>query len=212
MSKPSDPLELLQGEARERVERILNSAQRVERNPDAEMTRVPDETPQKAVARRLLSIAAFEKVLAAEKADLRKLALEHFLEAGDVATVRLADGTLLGKVRADKGTEAAWKVTDAGALRAWVEANAPGGIVEQVTTVVDPELVAELLGSVDADDLPGPPTTVNPATGEVVPIPPGIAYVPAGPPKMVTTPDKGAPDALRRHLGDQGRALLGITS
>lgn len=168
---------------------------------------VPDETPQKAVARRLLSIAALEKVLAAEKADLRKLALEHFPEAGDVATVRLADGTLLGKVRADKGTEAGWKVTDAGALRAWVEANVPGGIVEQVTTVVDPEFVAELIGSMSAAE-----EGVNPATGEVIPAPPGIAYVQAGPPKMVTTPDKGAPDALRRALGDQGRALLGITS
>lgn len=159
-------------------------------------------SPREVAARRLLALRALEAVLAVEVKKARAEADALFVRAGQREPAELPDGTPLGNVRADKGTSGGWRVTDAGALRAWVETNVPGGIVEQVTTVVDPDLIESLVGGIYTwpDEGEGNTATVNPATGEVIDVPPGVSYVKAGPPKLVVTGDKGAADAVRQWL------------
>ena len=50
-----------------------------------------------------------------------RLRVRLFVRAGQREPAELPDGTPLGNVRADKGTAAAWKVTDAGKFRAAAE-------------------------------------------------------------------------------------------
>lgn len=165
---------------------------------------MPDETPREKVARRLLGLAALEKLLAQEKAALRSEAGAVFSKAGQREPIDFPDGTRLGDVRVDK-VKGGWRVTDAGALRAWVEENRPDLIVEQVTTVVHPEWVAWMLEEVRLRGEAGEFITSD---GVVLPVPPGVSLV-ADSTKLVVTPDKGAPEAMRRTLGTTG-TLLGL--
>ena len=157
---------------------------------------VEELTPRERAARRLLGIAALEKLLKEEKAALRADAAAVFTKAGQREVAELPDGTPLGNVRVDKAP-GGWKVTDAGKLRAWVEKHHPERIVEEKTTVVDPAWIVDVLAG----------GLVDPDSGEVLE-PDGVENVPAGT-KLVVTADKGAAVAVKRWLGPTA-AQLGI--
>ena len=157
-----------------------------------------DLTPREQAAQRLLGLKALEKLLEVEIAAARAEALKVYTRAGQKDPIDLPDGARLGDVRVDK-VKGGWKVTDPGALRAWVAKNRPDLIIEQVTTVVDPAWVTELLR--EAGEI------LDTETGEVFPVP-GVSLVPDGI-KLVATPDKGAPTAVRTMLGPVA-AQLGL--
>lgn len=160
-----------------------------------------DLTPRERAARRLLGIAALEKLLAAEKAALRAEDGQAFTKAGQREVAELPDGTPLGNVRLD-AAKPAWKVTDPDAWLDYVEEAAVQHILVRAVTEVSPAYTAAVL----ADLVPGSATFVDERTGELLEAPPGITWV-AGSPRLVVTCAKGAPEAVRALLGAQGSAL-----
>lgn len=161
------------------------------------------ETPRERHARRLLGIAALEKLLAAEKAALRAEAqgAGGFTKAGQREPVELPDGTPLGNVRVD-AVKSAWKVSDPVALERWVREHAPEHIVTVTSEQVAASYIATLL-----EQAKGDAWLIASDTGEMYP--PQAAGIMATEPstKLVVTPDKGAPAAVRRLLGSAGSAL-----
>lgn len=166
-----------------------------------------DLTPREIAARRLLGLRALKTLIEAEETKARREAAAVFSRAGQREVAELPDGTSLGNVRADKGTAATWKVTDAGRFLAWIEVECPWAVAEKVVTTreVDPEYVKDAMS--DALRIGG---FVHPATGELMENPPpGVAFVPAGKPQIKVTGSPSAPEAVRALLGAQG-AVLGL--
>lgn len=155
-----------------------------------------DLTPREQAARRLLGVAALEKLLAAEKKALREEAALAFLKPGQREVAELPDGTPLGNVRLDKPTSG-WKVTDTAAFERWVEDRHPEHMVSVSSVQVASSYTAAVLAN---------PETVDPHTGEILTAPPGVTYV-TGEPRLVVTCEKGAPEAVRAFLGAQASAL-----
>lgn len=106
------------------------------------------------------------------------------------------DGRELGQARTD-AVKGGWKVADAAAWATYVSKVYDDGMVEQVTTVVDPELTKRALAGLASGDW----VTLDLATGEEVDgPPPGLEYVPAGH-KLVVTPAKDAAVQVAHLLG-----------
>ena len=105
-----------------------------------------------------------------------------------------ADATAAGRVSMAKGRTAA-RVTDRGALTAWLKAhNIDGAII--VTETINPALVAALCASKGE--------MIDPATGEVCQVP-GIEVTTADPYLTVTTTPEGKEWALGVLLLGRGR-------
>lgn len=161
-----------------------------------------DLTPREVAARRLLGIAALEKLLAAEKTALRAEALAAFTKPGQREVAELPDGTPLGNVRLDAG-HGSWRVSDASAwLRYVVDTGREDQVVERTVTDVSSAYTESIVKELVA----GQETFVNELTGEMTEAPPGIVYTP-GSPRLVVTGHKDAPEAVRALLGAQGVAL-----
>lgn len=159
-----------------------------------------DETPRERAARRLLAIAALEKLITAEKAALRREEGAAFTRPGQREVAELPDGTPLGNVRLDRPTEG-FQVTDSAALLEWAAENYPEHIRTVSTEVLSEAFTKALLAELKSEG-----QFVNRKTGEILPCPPGVAYV-VGTPKLVVTTDKAAPAAVRRALGQMGSVL-----
>jgi hypothetical protein len=161
---------------------------------------IADLTPRELAARRLLGIAALEKLLAAEKKALREEAALAFTKPGQREVAELPDGTPLGNVRLDKPA-AGWRVTDSRAFEQWVRVMHP----EHMTTVTVEQVANSYLTAVLDTVEAGEFESVD-GDGVVIDCPPGVSYVTAEP-RLVVTTDKGAPEAVRAFLGAQAGVL-----
>ena len=154
----------------------------------------PGPTREQA-AQRLVVIAALEQLVKRLKAEHREQAADVYDRAHMKDPVLLA-GRELGQARTD-AVKGGWKVADAAAWATYVSKVYDDGMVEQVTTVVDPELTKRALAGLAAGDW----ITLDPATGEELEgPPPGLEYVPASH-KLVVTPAKDAAAQVAQMLG-----------
>lgn len=146
-------------------------------------------------AQRLVVIAALEQLVKRLKAEHREQAADVYDKPHMKDPVTL-DGRELGQARTD-AVKGGWKVADAAAWATYVSKVYDDGMVEQVTTVVDPELTKRALAGLASGDW----VTLDLATGEEVDgPPPGLEYVPAGH-KLVVTPAKDAAVQVAHLLG-----------
>lgn len=164
---------------------------------------VRDETPRERAARRLLGIAALEKLLKAEKDALRAEEGAAFTKAGQREVAELDDGTPLGNVRLDP-VAGGWKLESGGLWLNYCRAMRPDQVEETVSYSVYPAYTAATKAQLEA----GEGEWFAETTGEQIDVPPGWVKVPAGT-RLVVTADKGAPAAIRRQLGRLG-SLLGL--
>lgn len=163
----------------------------------------PALSPREQSARRLVAIAALEKLLGKLKAQEKSDGA--WTRAGQKETVTLPDGQLLGNTRTD-AVKGGWKVKDAGKWLAYVSKTDPDRIAEVTSKTVDPTWQARVLAAQDKGTA-GPWLDLE--TGEETDTPPaatGLEYVPAGY-KIVTTPDKDAAAAVAEFLGPLTRRL-----
>ena len=162
---------------------------------------VPAGLTRDQAAQRLVVIAALEQLVRKLKAEHR----EHAAGVYDRAHMKdpvLLDGRELGQARTD-AVKGGWKVADAAAWATYVSKVYDDGMVEQVTTVVDPELTKRALAGLASGDW----VTLDLATGEEVDgPPPGLEYVPAGH-KLVVTPAKDAAAQVAQMLGPVAQQL-----
>lgn len=152
-----------------------------------------DLTPREKVARPLLVIAALEKLSDSEKVKFRAEAKEAFTLPGQREVAEL-NGVILGNVRLDPAPEG-WKVTDSEAFLDWVTEHFAFNLVTRTVVTVAPSFEKRLL-----DQLGDGIEICDPATGECFAAVPGVTYV-KGEPKLVVTPSKEAPAAVRAALG-----------
>lgn len=154
---------------------------------------MPDLTPREKIAQRLLGIAALEKLISQERTKLRAEAKEAFTLAGQRDVAEL-NGVDMGNVRLDKAAEG-WKVTDSEAFLDWVSEHFAFNLVTRTVISVAPSFEKRLL-----DQLGDGIEICDPETGECFDKVPGVTYV-KGEPKLVVTPSKEAPAAVRAALG-----------
>ena len=151
-------------------------------------------------AQRLVVIAALEQLVKRLKAEHREQAAGVYDRAHMKDPVLLA-GRELGQARTD-AVKGGWKVTDPGALAAWVTNEYPDLMVEQVTTVVSPDFIKMMLETMAATG-----GTVDPVTGEeAAGPPPGVTLVPASH-KLVVTAAKDAAQQVTHLFGTAARQL-----
>lgn len=157
-------------------------------------------SPRELAAQRLVAIAALEQLVRKLKAEHREQAAGVYDRAHMKDPVLLA-GRELGQARTD-AVKGGWKVTDPGALAAWVTNEYPNLMVEQVTTVVSPDFIKMMLETMAATG-----GTVDPVTGEeAAGPPPGVTLVPASH-KLVVVPAKDAAAQVTHLLGPVARQL-----
>lgn len=155
----------------------------------------PAGPTREQAAQRLVVIAALEQLAKRLKAEHREHAAGVYDRPHMKDPVHLA-GRELGQARTD-AVKGGWRVADAAAWATYVSKVYEDGMVEQVTTVVDPELTKRALAGLASGDW----VTLDPATGEELEgPPPGLEYVPAGH-KLVVTPAKDAAVQVAHLLG-----------
>jgi hypothetical protein len=170
------------------------------RNPETGEPEPAGPTREQA-AQRLVAIAALEQLVRKLKAEHREQAASVYDKPHMKDPVML-DGRELGQARTD-AVKAAWKVADAAAWATYVDKVYDDGMVEQITTVVDPELTKRALAGLTSGEW----VTLDPDTGEVVDgPPPGLEYTPAGH-KLVVTAAKDAAQQVTHLLGPVARQL-----
>lgn len=158
-------------------------------------------SPREQAAQRLVAIAALEQLVRKLKAEHREQAAGVYDRAHMKDPV-LLDGRELGQARTD-AVKGGWKVADAAAWATYVSKVYDDGMVEQVTTVVDPELTKRALAGLTSGDW----VTLDLATGEEVDgPPPGLEYVPPGH-KLVVVPAKDAAAQVAQMLGPVAQQL-----
>lgn len=157
-------------------------------------------TPREQAAGRLLALDALRKLLDQARTTMRDADGALFRPgSSDSATL---NGVDLGTVSRAKD-KLEYQVTDADAFLAWVKAMRPEHVVtETVTTeTVAPGFQREVLKTVGlvAKQLTES-DFIDPATGEVIPMPPGVKLVRKAA-SLVVKPSPGAPDAVADALG-----------
>ena len=158
-------------------------------------------SPREEAAQRLVAIAALEQLVKRLKTEHREQAASVYDRAHMKDPVHL-DGRELGQVRTD-AVKGGWRVADAAAWATYVAKVYPDRMLEQVTTVVDPEMTKQALASVDAETW----ITLDLDTGEeTAGPPPGIEQQPPGH-KLVVTAAKDAAQQVTRLLGPAARQL-----
>lgn len=157
-------------------------------------------SPRELAAQRLVAIAALEQLVRKLKAEHREQAASVYDRAHMKDPVHL-NGRELGQARTD-AVKGGWKVADAAAWATYAASVYDDAMVEQVTTVVDPELTKRALAGLQSGEW----ETLN-VDGEVVDgPPPGLEYVPPGV-KLVVTAAKDAAAQVTHLLGPVARQL-----